>query len=153
DRGDEDVARQRRPPAGNALYHDLEQTMTHYRISIARTQQQLDDALRVRWSIFAEELGLLDTPAWHVPREINAFDTLATTIHFVAYVGFEPVATVRLLLPNTEVARENGHRIGIALEEKLDLSEVDRRGVTIAETTRFCALRGHRRSGVVTQLY
>ena len=120
---------------------------------IARTRAQLDDALRVRFKVFGEEMGLLGAQSPLVPREINAFDTLSTTTHFIAYAGAEPIATVRLLLPNPEVARETGDRFGIDLESKFDLSPLFAPGVVLAETTRFCVRREWRGSGVVMQLY
>jgi hypothetical protein len=115
---------------------------------VATTKRQIDDALRVRWAVFGSELGLLASiPA--APREVSAFDTLSTTRHFVVYAGEQPVATVRLLLPNPEVARATGHPLGIDLEQKLDLSQVASSGLAVAETTRYCVLRAWRGSEVL----
>ncbi|SEM43049.1 Acetyltransferase (GNAT) domain-containing protein [Stigmatella aurantiaca] len=127
--------------------------MTTLRCHIATTQQQLDDALRVRWEVFGKELELLERTAHAVPRENNGFDTLATTAHVLVYADDVPVATARLLLPNPEVARATGSRLGIDLETKVDLSELGGPGLVFAETTRFCILKDWRHSAVLMWLY
>jgi hypothetical protein len=119
---------------------------------VATTQGQLDDALRVRWAVFGEELRLLGGPLPIVPREVDCFDTLPTTVHLVVYAGPRPVATSRLLLPNPEVKLLTGRRLGIALEQKLDLSGVEDSGLCLAESTRFCILKEWRHSEVLVRL-
>lgn len=119
---------------------------------VATTQRQLDDALRVRWAVFGQELRLLSEPQFPVPREMDCFDTLPTTVHLVVYAGSKPVATSRLLLPNSEVSLLTGRRLGIALEQKLDLSSVDEPGLSLAESTRFCILKEWRHSEVLVRL-
>ena len=52
-------------------------------------------------------------------------------MHLVVYAGSQPVATSRLLLPNAEVAQLTGKRLGIALEQKLDLSGVSAPGLSL----------------------
>ncbi|MFP2908152.1 GNAT family N-acetyltransferase [Pyxidicoccus sp. 3LFB2] len=125
--------------------------MTTVRCVIASEQRQLDDALRVRWAVFGAELGLLGAPP-PAPRDVSCFDTLETTLHFVVYAGDKAVATSRLLLPNAEVARACGRRLGIELEQKLDLEGVDAPGMRLAETTRYCVLNGYRGSEVLLRL-
>jgi putative hemolysin len=119
---------------------------------VATTQRQLDDALRIRWAVFGEELHLLGGPTPLVPREVDCFDTLPTTVHLLVYAGSKPVATARLLLPNPEAAHLSGNRLGIALEQKLDLSGVNAHGLSLAESTRFCILKEWRNSEVLVRL-
>jgi putative hemolysin len=118
---------------------------------IATTQRQIDDALRVRWTVFGSELGFIAS-APSAPREVSCFDTLETTLHFVVYADERPVATARLLLPNAEVARATGHPLGIDLEQKFDLSAIAASGLSVAETTRYCVLRAWRGSEVLVRL-
>jgi putative hemolysin len=127
--------------------------MTTLTCHIATTQQQLDDALRVRWEVFGTELELLGRAAHPVPRENNGFDTLATTAHVIVYADGLPVATTRLLLPNPEVARATGGRLGIDLESKVDLSDLEGPNMLFAETTRFCILKDWRNSAVLMWLH
>jgi hypothetical protein len=126
--------------------------MTLLSCRIATTQRQLDDALRVRWAVFGAELGLLGGRLPPVPREVNCFDTLETTVHVVVYMGDLPVATSRLLLPNPEVARATGGHLGIDLEQKLDLSGLGGPGLVFAESTRFCVLQPWRQTEVLVRL-
>jgi putative hemolysin len=126
--------------------------MTPLSCLVATTQRQLDDALRIRWAVFGEELHLLGGPTPLAPREVDCFDTLPTTVHLVVYAGAKPVATSRLLLPNPEVAHLSGKRLGIALEQKLDLSGVNGASLSLAESTRFCILKEWRNSEVLVRL-
>lgn len=119
---------------------------------IASSQKELDDALRVRDQVFRQEMNLLRRDPFRIAREPNAFDTLETTIHVVAYSGPTPVGTVRLLLPNPEVARDNGTALGIDLERKLALSGVWRAGMLVAEATRLCVRREWRHSDAVLRM-
>jgi hypothetical protein len=126
--------------------------MTPVYCLVATTQRQLDDALRVRWAVFGDELRLLGGPLPAAPREVDCFDTLETTVHLVVYAGSRPVATSRLLLPSLEVAQSTGGYLGIALEQKLDLSGVGGPGIRLAESTRFCILKEWRHSEVLVRL-
>lgn len=126
--------------------------MTSLHCRVATTQRQLDDALRIRWSVFGAELKLLGGAVPPAPREVNCFDTLDTTIHLVVYADDTPVATSRLLLPNPEVARGTGGHLGIDLEQKLDLSGVGGPNLVFAESTRFCVLKEWRHCEVLVRL-
>ncbi len=126
--------------------------MTPVYCLVATTQRQLDDALRVRWAVFGEELGLIGGPLPAAPREVDCFDTLDTTVHIVVYAGRQPVATSRLLLPSLEVTQVTGGYLGIALEQKLDLAGVGAPGLRLAESTRFCILKEWRHSEVLVRL-
>ena len=126
--------------------------MTSLYCLVASTQRQIDDALRVRWAVFGEELRLIGGPGPAAPREVNCFDTLETTIHLVVYAGCRPVATARLLLPNTEVAHSTHGHLGIDLEQKYDLSCVGGQSMSLAESTRFCVVKDYRRPDVLLRL-
>jgi L-ornithine Nalpha-acyltransferase len=120
---------------------------------VAETRRQLDDALRVRYQVFAEELEYIEPARRFVPREVDPFDTLETTIHLVACVGGEPAGVVRLLSPNREVARSSGAFFGVDLESKFDLSSLAERGLRLAETMRYCVLSRYRRRAVAAALH
>jgi predicted GNAT family N-acyltransferase len=127
--------------------------MVHIQCHIAETRRQIDDALRVRYQVFAEELGYLYPDRRFVPREVDPFDTLETTIHLVAFADGEPVGVARLLTPNSEVARNSGAVFGIDLESKFDLSPLAERGLRLAETTRYCVLARFRGRAVAAALH
>jgi hypothetical protein len=127
--------------------------MPQIRCTLAQTQRRIDDALRIRFEVFARELGYLETAASMVPREFDSFDTLTTTLHVVAYDGRQAVGAVRLLLPNREVALANGTSFGLPIEAHYDLSVLARVAFRPAETTRFCVLSAYRGSPVASALH
>ncbi len=120
---------------------------------IAETRRQIDEALRLRYQVFAEELEYLDHAHTRVPREIDPFDTLETTIHFVAFVDDTPVGTARLMLPNDEVARNSGSSFGFDIESKFDLTPLLRANMQLAETMRYCVLQRARQTNVGSVLH
>lgn len=124
--------------------------MVHISCRVAESRRELDDALRLRWAVFGEELGLL--PARTARREVDDFDTLETTVHLNAYVDGAAVATARLVLPSAEVALARGSGVGIDMEDRFDLGALAGPGVSLAEATRFCVLRAFRREGVAVAL-
>jgi hypothetical protein len=126
--------------------------MSRVHTVIVTTQRELDDALELRDLVFRQEMSLIRGEPFQIARELNGFDTLDTTIHVLAYAGSVPVATVRMLLPNLEVARDNGTVLGIDLERKLDLRPLGRPGMLVAEVTRLCVRREWRHSEAVLQI-
>ncbi|WP_437756176.1 GNAT family N-acetyltransferase [Sorangium sp. So ce1389] len=126
--------------------------MTSIQCRIVHTRKDLDDALRVRWDVFGQEMNLLATaPA--APREVDPFDTLDTTLHVVAYADGQPIATTRLLLPNPEVAFARRGHLGLDLESRFDLDVLHVPGLSLAEITRFCVLEPYRSSGALDALH
>jgi hypothetical protein len=127
--------------------------MAQIRCTLAQTQRRIDDALRIRFEVFARELGYLDAPNRIIPRESDPFDTLDTTLHIVAYDGRIAVGGVRVLLPNAEIARANQTSFGLPIESHYDLTVLLRAGIKPAETTRFCVLSTYRGSQVASFLH
>ncbi|RKH40278.1 GNAT family N-acyltransferase [Corallococcus sicarius] len=125
-------------------------TCMHWRV--ATTQREIDDAARLRWAVFGGELGLLSGQPSPSRREVTSLDTLDTTVHLLVYADTEPVATLRLLLPNPELAARLGGTVGIDLEQRVDLSGVIQPEMVVAEPSRFCVLEPWRRSEAVTCL-
>ncbi|WP_437955581.1 GNAT family N-acetyltransferase [Sorangium sp. So ce119] len=119
---------------------------------IAHTRKDLDDALRIRWEVFGQELDLI-AAAPAAPREVDPYDTLDTTVHFVVYADGQPIATTRLLLPNPEIAFARRGWLGLDLESRFDLGALHVQGLSLAEVTRFCVLSRHRSSGALDALH
>lgn len=113
---------------------------------VATTQRELDDAARIRWAVFGGELGLMNERTTPSRREVTCLDTLDTTVHVLVHAGAEPVATLRLLLPNPEVAASVGGTLGLDLEQRVDLSGVVQPGMVFAEPSRLCVLESWRHS-------
>lgn len=115
---------------------------------IAWTPGAIQDAQRVRRTVYVDEEGLLPPQAGAGGREIDAYDDRDTTVHFIVYVHAKPAGTVRLLLPRPEAEGE----IGLDLATKCDLSDLAAGGIAPAEVTRFCVLRRYRYTGVAAAL-
>ncbi|QSQ16849.1 N-acyl amino acid synthase FeeM domain-containing protein [Myxococcus landrumensis] len=127
-------------------------TCMHWRWRVAATQRELDDVARIRWAVFGGELGLLSAQSALSRREVTCVDTLDTTVHVLVYAGHEPVATMRVALPNAEVAANQGGKVGLEMEQRVDLSGLLQPGRVVAEPSRFCVLPKWRRSEAVTWL-
>ncbi|HEX5747744.1 MAG TPA: GNAT family N-acetyltransferase [Archangium sp.] len=127
-------------------------THVHWRWCVATTQRELDDAARIRWAVFGGEMGLLSEQSAVSRREMTCIDTLDTTVHLLVHAGDEPVATMRVALPNAEVAANLGAAVGLEMAQRVDLSGLIRPGRVFAEPSRFCVLPKWRRTEAVTWL-
>ncbi|QSQ25787.1 GNAT family N-acetyltransferase [Pyxidicoccus parkwayensis] len=127
-------------------------TCRHWRWRVATTQREIDDAARIRWDVFGGELGLMNERTTPSRREVTCFDTLDTTVHVLVYADAEPVATLRLLFPNPEVAASQGGTVGFDLEPEVDLSGVLQPGMVLAEPSRLCVLESWRHTQAATWL-
>ncbi|WNG55413.1 GNAT family N-acetyltransferase [Archangium gephyra] len=127
-------------------------THIHWRWSVATTQQELDHVAHIRWAVFGGEMGLLSEQSAVSRREMTCIDTLDTTVHLLVHAGAEPVATMRVALPNEEVAASLGVAVGLEMAQRVDLSGLIRPGRVFAEPSRFCVLPKWRRTEAVTWL-
>ncbi|MGE6761777.1 GNAT family N-acetyltransferase [Corallococcus interemptor] len=127
-------------------------TCIHWRWRVATTQREFDDAARIRWAVFGGEMGLLSEQSAVARREMTPIDTLDTTAHLLVYAGSEAVAAMRVALPNAEVAANLGVRLGLEMEQRVDLSGMLQPGRVFAEPSRFCVLPEWRRTEAVTWL-
>lgn len=110
----------------------------------ARTERDILDAQRLRWTVYGEEERMLPPERNKGGRETDPRDLDDTTIHFIAYADREPAGTVRLL--------QSG-RLGLDLPSKLDLTPLSAPGAQLAEVTRFCVPRRYRSTGVTSALF
>ena len=85
-------------------------------------------------------------------REINGFDVLPTSRVFVAYVGDEAVGTVRLTMPNAELAAQYNIDFGLPAAIVWDLRAVPT-DARIVEINRVAVLSRFRGRGVIGPLY
>ncbi len=123
------------------------------RAGVAGTLNGVVDAQRVRNQVFVKEKALLSREAMSLDREVDIYDDLETTLHFVAYVDDAPVATSRLIRPNQDVALAIGQPLGIDLASRYDLDPFVVAGVSLAEVSRMCIVPKHRGTAVLCELY
>jgi hypothetical protein len=119
---------------------------------IAESRKEIDEALRIRHVVFAQELANIDPVRHAVPREVDPYDMLETTIHFVAYLDGTPVGTARMLMPNPEIARATGTVFGFDMESKFDLASLAQKNIMPAETMRYCVIATARNKPVAASM-
>jgi hypothetical protein len=120
---------------------------------LADDERRVADAQRVRERVFVEEKGLLGHGAAPSGREVDAWDDLGSTLHFIVYVDGAPAATARLLRPDPAVARAIGQPMGIDLASRYDLGALDVPSLSLAEVSRMCVVPELRGSEVLLALY
>jgi predicted GNAT family N-acyltransferase len=120
---------------------------------VADTPTSIADTQRIRSQVFVVEKGLLSQRALMHDRETDEYDSLETTLQFIAYVDDVPVATARLIRPNQDVARTIGEPVGLDLARRYDLGPFSAAGVSFAEVSRMCVLPEHRGTAVLCELY
>ncbi|APR80578.1 Hypothetical protein A7982_05925 [Minicystis rosea] len=116
--------------------------------SVVEGPAAIAECQRVRHQVYVVEKGLLSHDTTALDREEDEYDALDTTVHLLARVDGEAVATVRLLRPNPHVAGAFGQAIGIGLAARYDLASLAVPGISLAEGSRLCVLPKHRGGAV-----
>lgn len=121
------------------------------RVIRAVTIADLDAATHLRWDVYSDairfDLGLL--PA---RREINGFDVVGSATIFLAMIDDEPVGTIRLLLPDPELADCHGCGLGLPLAIGARFENMPANAV-VAELGRAAVRAGYRGSSIIGSLY
>lgn len=104
-------------------------------VKIARTLEEREQAFRIRYNVFAEELGRLDMHEHKNNKEYDAYDYLNATTNFLAFQGNIAVGTLRLIEDST---------FGFIMDNLFDLSELRASGRILAEGSRFAVLKKYR---------
>lgn len=119
---------------------------------VANSIEQLDAACQLRYEIFVSELRSRAAGQYPGLREIDSFDTLPTTKHVLVYHCQDLVATVRILMPNADVAAANRTQYGLDLEKLYSI-----RGLAAtarpAEIPRSSVRAEYRRTRALALLY
>ncbi len=105
-------------------------------IKIARTEEDLNEAFRLRYDVFGEELNYIDKTKFLEIIEKDNFDELPTTTNFVVKKDNETVGTVRLI-ESTDSPFNIEHYVNI------DNLKKDK-NVNLAEASRFCIRKNER---------
>ncbi len=84
------------------------------RLKVAKTPEEIDDALWVRHEVFIVEDGKFGGKPAPDARMMDRFDALPDVYNIIAYDGNEPIATIRL-------TKES--EIGLPADEHFDFSE------------------------------
>lgn len=123
--------------------------MTSYSWCVAQDEQGLSDAFSV-WHAEYQREGLTSQMEANPRQDPCAGSKCGVQI--VVYAESMPVATARLLLPNTDVARTYGWSLGLELGAKYDLGNLSRQGISLAEVTRFAVHQKYRGTAALLTL-
>lgn len=82
------------------------------------------------------EKGYGDHAGFNVPRFIDSWDGMATSVNLFVPVDGRVVGAVRLLISNPEIAGINGARHGLDIEKKVRISAPAH--AVLGEVMRFC---------------
>ncbi|GGT46232.1 hypothetical protein GCM10014713_45240 [Streptomyces purpureus] len=112
---------------------------------MASTVSELDQVFHLRRRVFVEEVGYIESGDAEPIQLADEFDSLSTARLIVAYDETEPVATLRLMLPEQgPAARRHDHAMEVHDAWRFEGFDP---GDRYAELARMCVLRSHRRQG------
>lgn len=121
-------------------------------VAFAKTEREIRDAQRVRFRVYVEEEGLSTRHGSGRELDEDARDFCANTSHVVVYDSVEPVATVRLVRPQTCADPERALR-ELDLSSRFRLDGFAGEALRPAEVTRYCVLRRYRGSRAAALLF
>lgn len=118
--------------------------LTH---SLARSQNELEAAQRIRFKVFAEEMGA-KLPSAHLGLDIDRFDKYCDHLLVRDHSNEKVVGTYRILPP--EQAVKAG---GYYSETEFDLSRLANLRDRMVEVGRSCVHEDYRDGATITQLW
>lgn len=118
--------------------------LTH---SLARTQNELEAAQRIRFKVFAEEMGA-KLPSADLGLDIDRFDSFCDHLLVRDHSNEKVVGTYRILPP--EQAVKAG---GYYSETEFDLSRLENLRDRMVEVGRSCVHQDYRDGATITQLW
>ncbi|MEV4557832.1 GNAT family N-acyltransferase [Kitasatospora sp. NPDC049285] len=136
----------RKLPAQPSAAHDRADRQPGYRVSFAQSEQDVRDAQRLRYQVFANEMGaVLDSPL--AGLDADPFDEFCDHLLVREQDGGEVVGTYRLLRP--EQARRAGR---LYSDTEFDLTRLAGLRDGLVEVGRSCIAEAHRGNGAVINL-
>jgi len=115
--------------------------------SLARTESEMQEAQRIRFKVFAEEMGAL-LPNPETGLDVDRFDNYCEHLLVRDNSDNKVVGTYRILPP--EQARKAG---GYYSETEFDMSRLMHMRERMVEVGRSCVHQDYRDGGTITQLW
>ncbi len=115
--------------------------------SLARTQHELEAAQRIRFKVFAEEMGA-KLPSAHLGLDIDRFDKYCDHLLVRDHSNEKVVGTYRILPPEQAV-----NAGGYYSETEFDLSRLANLRDRMVEVGRSCVHEDYRDGATITQLW
>lgn len=103
----------------------------------ATSDEEKELCYRIRYDVFVRETGYIQKEIGS-GLEIDDYDRLDTTVHFLAYFNGSPAGSARLLLPNRSVSEREGGYYGLPMENLYDIKHYTSTGLKIGEISRSC---------------
>lgn len=117
----------------------------------ATSIRQIREASALRYDVYAGVMpakGIINSAR----REITPYDMLDRTHHLIAYDGSEAVATLRVILPASFAAQEDGTTYGLSMEDHVSF-DVIRPGQKFCEFGRLAIRPDYRGTDVLRLMY
>ncbi len=127
--------------------------MRNLKLSIAESIADLRAVQRTRYVSYGEQSGVRVLHDPRVRRDIGSGDTSETTQHVMVCDEGRCVATARLSLPDPDLLRAPGHRLGFEIEAHWDLRDLDPLRGKLVEVSRLAVLREYWASSAALRLY
>ncbi len=115
--------------------------------SLARTAAEVEEAQRIRFKVFAEEMGA-NLPNPHTGLDIDSFDQHCDHLLVRDGDSQKVVGTYRILPPERAVAAG-----GYYAETEFDMSRLEHLRNRMAEVGRSCVHQDYRDGATITQLW
>lgn len=104
-------------------------------VKIARTREELEQAFRIRYNVFGEELGRLDLQKYSDQKEWDMYDSLGVTTNFIAFASGMPVGTARLI---------EDSRFGFPMDNLFSLYNLRIKSRKLGEGSRLAVIKEYR---------
>ncbi len=103
----------------------------------ATSEREKELCYRVRHDVFVRETGYIQKEIGS-GLEMDDYDRLDTTVHFLAYFNGAPAGSARLLFPNKRVMERDGGYYGLPMENLYDIKHYTSTNLEIGEISRSC---------------
>lgn len=103
----------------------------------ATSDREKELCFRIRYDVFVRETGYIQRED-RTGLEIDEYDWLDTTVHFLAYFNGAPAGSARLLFPNRVVSEREGGYYGLPMEKLYDIKHYTSTDLKIGEISRSC---------------
>ena len=120
-------------------------------IIIAKDSETKKLCYKVRYDVFVNETGYIQQKN-RDEMDIDEYDSLDTTTHFLAFMNDVPAGTARLLFPNKSVSEEKNNFFGLPMEDLFDISSYSGKN-NIGEISRSCVKAQFRKTKIIFYLW
>ncbi len=122
------------------------------KVIVAKTSSEKKLCYKIRHDVFIKETGYIENKI-ESDYETDVFDELISTVHFLAYYKGMPAGTVRLLVPNKQIAKTHNSYFGLSIEELFNIKYYTTCKLHIAEISRSSVKDSFRMTRTILYLW